>query len=164
KNIEVVSKQAVRLFIQSAKVTEDMKIGDSISVNGICLTVTRFDPDTFEVDVMPETVKSTSLKSLAPGSLVNLERAIAGNGRFGGHFVSGHVDGAGRIISKRPEENAIYYDIEIPSAYSHYLLLKGSIAVDGISLTIFDVKDNIFTISLIPHTVKETVLGEKAEG
>lgn len=164
KSIDYLSEQAVQLTIDSVKLTEDMHIGDSISVNGICLTVTKFDSGMFKVDAMPETIRATSLNTLTEGSYVNLERAMAGNGRFGGHFVSGHVDGIGKVISKRPEENAVYYDIEIPTEYSQYLLMKGSIAVDGISLTIFGIQENIFTISLIPHTVSETILGEKSTG
>lgn len=163
-NIGKVSEHAIQLTITSEKVTGDMQIGDSIAVNGICLTVTRFTAEAFEVDVMPETIKATSLNALTVGSQVNLERAMAGNGRFGGHFVSGHVDDIGEIIRKRPKENAIYYDIQIPETLSHYVLMKGSIAVDGISLTIFDIHDNMLTISLIPHTVSETILGEKEQG
>lgn len=164
KKIDYVSEQAVQLTIESTKVTEDVQVGDSIAVNGICLTVTRFTPETFQVDVMPETIKATSLNILHVGSQVNLERAMAGNGRFGGHFVSGHVDSTGTILNKWLKDNAIYYEIEIPDSLSKFLLMKGSIAVDGISLTIFDVNKNKFTISLIPHTVKETILGEKARG
>lgn len=163
-NIDHVSERAVQLTIESAKVTEDVQIGDSIAINGICLTVTTFTSNTFQVDVMPETIKATSLNTLTTGSHVNLERAMAGNGRFGGHFVSGHVDSTGTIVKKWSEENAIYYEIEIPEDLSPFLLMKGSIAVDGISLTVFGVRENIFTISLIPHTVTETILGEKDTG
>lgn len=164
KQIQQVSKQAIQLTIGSTKVIEDVHIGDSIAVNGICLTVTNFSSGAFQLDVMPETIKATSLDTLKVGASVNLERAMAGNGRFGGHFVSGHVDGVGRVVKKRRQENAIYYDIEIPEALSSLLLLKGSIAVDGISLTVFGVSENIFTISLIPHTVSETILGGKSQG
>lgn len=164
KQIQQISKQAIQLKIGSTKVIEDIHIGDSIAVNGICLTVTNFSSDAFQVDVMPETIEATSLDALTVESAVNLERAMAGNGRFGGHFVSGHVDGTGKILKKRRLENAIYYDIEIPKALSRFLLIKGSIAVDGISLTVFGVNENIFTISLIPHTVSETILGGKGQG
>lgn len=164
KQIQQVSKQAIQLTIGSTKVIEDVHIGDSIAVNGICLTVTNFSSGAFQLDVMPETIKATSLDTLKVGASVNLERAMAGNGRFGGHFVSGHVDGVGRVVKKRRQENAIYYDIEIPEALSSLLLLKGSIAVDGISLTVFGVSENTFTISLIPHTVSETILGGKSQG
>jgi riboflavin synthase len=164
KEMKQVSRQAVELTIESAKITEDVQLGDSISVNGICLTVTAFDQNQFKVDAMPETIQSTSLNLLDKGSKVNLERAMAAGGRFGGHFVSGHVDGVGTIIRKQRVENAIYYDIEIPESFMELILHKGSITVDGISLTVFAVKENSFTISLIPHTAKETVLGEKDVG
>jgi riboflavin synthase len=164
KNIHHVSKRAVQLTIECAKVTTDVQIGDSIAINGICLTVTASTSNTIQVDVMPETIKATSLDTLTTNSHVNLERAIASNGRFGGHFVTGHVDSTGTIIQKREVENAIYYEIEIPEDLCPFLLMKGSIAVDGISLTIFGVREKNFTISLIPHTVAETTLGEKRKG
>lgn len=164
KRLEEISDQAVQLTINSTKIIEDVHIGDSIAVNGICLTVTNFTTQSFQVDVMPETIKATSLNTLTVGSDVNLERAMAANGRFGGHFVSGHIDGTGKIINKHRQENAIYYEIEIPEEFAKYLLMKGSVAVDGISLTVFDVGENTFTISLIPHTVSETILGDKGQG
>jgi len=164
--IEEISEQAVQLTIQAKNVLEDVNIGDSIAVNGICLTVTSFKASTFQVDVMPETIKATSLARLTAGSHVNLERSLQAQDRFGGHFVTGHVDGVGKIIRKEKLENAIYYDIKIPSELTHYLILKGSVAVDGISLTVFNVNitKNTFTISLIPHTVSVTVLGMKEVG
>lgn len=164
KEIKQVSEQAVELTLESKVVTEDVHIGDSIAVNGICLTVTSFQGSEFKVDAMPETIQSTSLQLLKKGSKVNLERAMAAGGRFGGHFVSGHVDGTGKIIRKQQVENAIYYDIEIPNQFINFILYKGSITVDGTSLTVFGVKENGFTISLIPHTAKETILGEKGVG
>lgn len=164
ENINHVSEQAVGLTIESTKITQDMQIGNSIAINGICLTVTTFTSDAFQVDVMPETIKATSLNTLVVGSQVNLERAMAGNGRFGGHFVSGHVDGVGTIIGKWREQNAVYYEVEVPADLSPLLLLKGSIAVDGISLTIFGVGENSLTLSLIPHTVTNTILSGKAKG
>ncbi|WP_099157653.1 riboflavin synthase [Virgibacillus ndiopensis] len=164
KKMQKVSDQAIQLTIGASKVLEDVNVGDSIAVNGICLTVTNYSSADFQVDVMPETIKSTSLASLKVESMVNLERSMPANGRFGGHFVSGHVDGTGEIVTKESRENAIYYEIEISEELSPFLLEKGSVAVDGISLTIFDVNENIFTISLIPHTVSETILGEKGKG
>lgn len=152
------------LTIQANKVLSDVSLGDSIAVNGICLTVTSFSKTSFTVDVMPETMKSTSLRSLQVGSFVNLERAMPANGRFGGHFVTGHVDGIGKILSKRPVDNAVYYEISVPDHLLKYMILKGSVAVDGTSLTIFDVSSQSFTISLIPHTLKHTVLGKKEVG
>lgn len=164
KEIQTVSKQAIRLTITAEKVLGDVKIGDSIAVNGVCLTVTSFTSDSFQVDVMPETIKATSLNTLEAGSKVNLERSMPANGRFGGHFVSGHVDSTGNINSKQKRDNAIYYTIAIPGDLAKFIMMKGSIAVDGISLTVFDYTENDFTVSLIPHTVAETVLGAKSEG
>jgi riboflavin synthase len=156
--------KSIEMTISADQILQDVNLGDSIAVNGVCLTVTEYDKSQFSVDVMPETVNATSLSLLKVGSKVNLERAMAANGRFGGHFVSGHVDGIGKIIKKEPQSNAIYYEIEVPDALSHLFMLKGSVTVDGTSLTIFGVKDNSITISLIPHTVTHTVLGDKKEG
>lgn len=164
KQIEQVSKKSIQLTIDALKVMEDIHVGDSIAVNGICLTVTDFSDDAFQVDVMPETMKATSLRMLEEGSQVNLERSMPADGRFGGHFVSGHVDGTGTIIRKKKQENAIYYDIKVPDELAIYMMTKGSIAVDGISLTIFGVNESTVTISLIPHTVSETILGDKNGG
>jgi riboflavin synthase len=158
------SGEAIVMTIGAKKILIDVHLGDSIAVNGVCLTVTSFTDRTFTVDVMPETVKATSLRTLTKGSKVNLERAMAANGRFGGHFVSGHVDGIGRIVRKWPSANAVYYEIEIPKELRQYMILKGSVAVDGTSLTIFGLTDQTFTISLIPHTRAETILGEKQPG
>lgn len=164
KSMEHVSDQAFKLEIRSGKVISGINTGDSIAVNGICLTVTDFNSESFQVDAMPETIQSTSLSALETGSKVNLERSMAANGRFGGHFVSGHVDGTGEIIRKERQENAVYYDIEIDNGLTSFFIKKGSVAVDGISLTVFHVEGNTFTISLIPHTVSETILGEKNQG
>ncbi|MFK9090470.1 riboflavin synthase [Bacillus salipaludis] len=152
------------LTIEAKKVLEDVHLGDSIAVNGVCLTVTSFSARHFTVDVMPETVKATSLHTVKRGSKVNLERAMAAGGRFGGHFVSGHIDGTGVIKGKRAFENAIYYEIEADPNVLRYVILKGSVAVDGTSLTVFGVTENSFTISLIPHTLSETILGHKGSG
>jgi riboflavin synthase len=158
------SGEAIVLTIGARKILEDVKLGDSIAVNGVCLTVTSFTTQSFTVDVMPETVRATSLRMLKRGSKVNLERAMAANGRFGGHFVSGHVDGVGEIIRKEPVANAVYYEIKIPKELRKYMIFKGSVAVDGTSLTIFGLTDDTFTISLIPHTRAETILGDKQIG
>lgn len=159
----VQGRNMMELTIASSKILADVHLGDSIAVNGVCLTVTSFSDRHFTVDVMPETVKSTSLQSLTTGSYVNLERAMPANGRFGGHFVSGHVDGTGIIVKKRPVANAVYIDIAISESLSKYCLLKGSIAIDGTSLTIFELSPRQVTVSLIPHTYRETVLGMKKE-
>ncbi|ABS23042.1 riboflavin synthase [Bacillus cytotoxicus] len=158
------SGDAMKLTIQARFILSDIKIGDSIAVNGICLTATSFTESHFTVDVMPETMKSTSLRMLKQHSQVNLERAMAANGRFGGHFVTGHIDGTGTIVSKKQHYNAIYYKIKMPNHLLRYCLQKGSIAIDGTSLTIFDVDDNSITISLIPHTVSESIIGTKEAG
>ena len=166
KAIEHVSEHAIQLTITATKVLSDVQVGDSIAVNGICLTVTAFTAKAFEVDVMPETMKATSLASVGKGSKVNLERSMRVDERFGGHFVSGHVDHTGKISRKEQVENAIYYDIEMPKESMDLFIEKGSVAIDGVSLTIFAVDDNqlTITISLIPHTVSETILGDKTVG
>ncbi|WP_307891884.1 riboflavin synthase [Bacillus swezeyi] len=155
---------AMSLVIQTSKVTEDVKLGDSIAVNGVCLTVNDFKQGQFTADVMLETMKATSLGTLKKGSLVNLERAMAANGRFGGHMVSGHVDGTASIVRIEKAENAIYYDLKLDPALAQMLVLKGSIAVDGVSLTIFGLTDDQVTVSLIPHTLDETIFPVKKTG
>lgn len=156
--------EAIVLSVDASKILEDVHLGDSISVNGVCLTVTSFTSNKFTVDIMPETVRATSLQTLRKGSQVNLERAMSANGRFGGHFVSGHVDGIGTIIKKTKVSNAVYYEINVTKDIRRFILLKGSICVDGTSLTVFGVTDDSFTISLIPHTLSETILGTKDVG
>ncbi|KIL48836.1 riboflavin synthase [Jeotgalibacillus alimentarius] len=157
-------KNSMILTIDCTKVIEDAKIGDSIAINGVCLTVTERSGKQFSVDVMPETMKSTTLHELKKGSKVNLERAMAAGGRFGGHFVSGHVDGTGTIQSMKKEENAIYIYIQVPSDLMKYFMMKGSVAVDGTSLTVFDVTKNAFMISLIPQTADDTIIASKSPG
>jgi riboflavin synthase len=158
------SSSSMELTITASRILEDVHIGDSISVNGVCLTVTSFSTRQFRVDVMPETFDGTTLRTLSRGSKVNLERAMAANGRFGGHFVNGHVDGVGTIVRVEKVENAWYMDISIPEDQSHLFIMKGSVAIDGTSLTVFGVKNNTITISLIPQTRGDTVLGEKKVG
>ncbi|TWT06704.1 riboflavin synthase [Planococcus sp. CPCC 101016] len=156
--------QAMELTISCSLILEDIKRGDSISINGVCLTVSTFDAQTFTVDVIPETVKSSTMSGLKSGSRVNLERAMPANGRFGGHFVSGHIDGVGVIRSVKKEANAVTKTIELDSRLMKYMMLKGSIAVDGTSLTIFALGNNTVTISLIPTTQEDSLLGEKGIG
>ena len=158
------SKASMQLCIHSKKIVEDVHLGDSIAVNGVCLTVVSYTKDSFTVDVMPETFKATSIRDISIGSPVNLERAMSAMRRFGGHFVSGHVDGIGTIIRKQRNENAIYYDIKISEELRRFCIPKGSITIDGTSLTLFGVQKQIITISLIPHTVEKTVIGSKKEG
>jgi riboflavin synthase len=156
--------ESIVFAIEARKILKDVHLGDSISVNGVCLTVTTFTEKQFTVDVMPETFKATSLKSLKPGSKVNLERAMSAKGRFGGHFVSGHADGIGVIVSKKAVENAFYYEIEVSNEILQYIIYKGSVTIDGTSLTVFGISENSFTISLIPHTLSETIIDQKSNG
>lgn len=156
--------QAMELTIACSLVLEDAKRGDSISINGVCLTVSTMTHSTFTVDVIPETVKSSTLAGLKSGSKVNLERAMPATGRFGGHFVSGHIDGVGVIRSVKKEANAVTKSIEVEPELMKYMMMKGSIAVDGTSLTIFDLGHNTVTISLIPTTQEDSLLGDKGIG
>ena len=152
------------LTIAADKVLEDAHIGDSIAVNGICLTVTSLGSGTFTADVMHETLRRTAFSRLAPGVRVNLERAMAADGRFGGHIVAGHVDGVGTITELRRDDNAIWYSFRANPGVLRYIVEKGSITVDGISLTVADVGETSFSISAIPHTVAQTVLQDRKKG
>lgn len=152
------------LQIAAHKVLEDVQLGDSIAVNGICLTVTSFTAGSFRADVMPETIKRTSLAELSIGSPVNLERALTLSTRLGGHIVSGHIDGTGRIVSLKEDQNAILMKIAAKADILHYIVEKGSVALDGISLTVAAVTDTDFTVSLIPHTREVTNLSSKGQG
>lgn len=158
------SAAACTLVIRAKKVLEDTRIGDSIAVNGVCLTVTRMSDSSFCADVMPETLRRSSLGSLSAGGRVNLERAMAANGRFGGHIVSGHIDGTGTIAAMQPEANAVVVTIAAAPSLLHYIVEKGSIAIDGISLTVVSVSHTDFSVSLIPHTGAETTLLSKRAG
>jgi riboflavin synthase len=160
----VSNGKSLVLTIGANHILEDVALGDSIAVNGVCLTVTEYSKDFFTADVMPETFNATNLRFLKSGSTVNLERAMRTNNRFGGHFVSGHVDGLGDIIRITPSENAKLYHIKIPADGCKYCYVKGSITIDGTSLTIFNVQNDIVTLSLIPHTRMMTVLGSKRVG
>ena len=155
---------SMQLFITCSYVLSDVKKGDSISVNGVCLTVSEYSKTHFTADVMPETFKATTLFMLKHGSHVNLERAMAANGRFGGHFVSGHVDCVGEIVAMRAVENAVYVDIKMDPAFHSHLVPKGSVTVDGTSLTIFGNFEQGFTISLIPVTQADSIIARKRVG
>lgn len=155
---------SARLTIEGAVVLEDVKLGDSIAVNGICLTVTEFNDRFFSVDVMAETLRKTNLEELRPGDPVNLERALRVGDRLGGHIVSGHIDGVGHIAAQRREDIAVVTEISAPAEVMRYIIKKGSVAVDGISLTVVDRTENTFSVSLIPHTAKMTTLGYKKVG
>jgi riboflavin synthase len=153
-----------QIAIRADKVLEGTKIGDSIAVNGICLTVVSLQPDGFTADVMAETVRRSSLSACRNGDLVNLERAMPADGRFGGHIVSGHIDGTGVVQSMVREENAVWITISADRKLLKYIVEKGSIAIDGISLTVAYVDDRVFKVSVIPHTGEETTLLKKKPG
>ncbi len=155
---------ALEITIRAKTILEDVKRGDSIAVNGVCLTVSTFTKETFVVDVIPETFKSTTLALLSSKSHVNLERAMSANGRFGGHFVNGHVDGIGIIRSIKKDSNSITKKIELDSSLMKYMMLKGSVAIDGTSLTIFHVDKTSISISLIPTTQSDSLIGHKGIG
>jgi riboflavin synthase len=152
------------IAVRAAKVLEGTKIGDSIAVNGVCLTVTALLSDGFTADVMPETLRRSNLGKLRQGDPVNLERAMAADGRFGGHIVSGHIDGVGTIIEVRREANAVWVRIQAPQSILNLIVEKGSIAIDGISLTVAAVQAESFQVSIIPHTGSETTLLRKGVG
>jgi len=156
--------RSAKIKIAARTVLEGTKPGDSIAVNGTCLTVTELETDWFLADVMAETLDRTNLGELAPGSRVNLERALTLNTRLGGHLVSGHVDGVGTIVAQERLDIALLTTIQAPPTVLRYIIEKGSIAVDGISLTIVSLTDNGFQVSLIPETVKRTTLGFKKTG
>ena len=158
------SPSGCRLYIGASVVLDGTKIGDSIAVNGVCLTVTDMTENSFAADVMPETLRRSSLGALHSGSRVNLERAMAADGRFGGHIVAGHIDGTGRISGKKPEGNAVVVTIAADRDILRYIVEKGSIAIDGISLTVTKASGTDFSVSLIPHTAKETTLLSKRAG
>jgi len=153
-----------QLTVAAQKVLEDTKLGDSIAVNGVCLTVTGLSPDSFSVDVMPETLRRTNLGKLRPGDGVNLERPLAVGGRFGGHFVQGHVDGVGRVLSVTPEKEALLLKFEATQEIMRYIVEKGFIAVDGVSLTVVECNSTSFTVSLVTFTLENTTLGGRRPG
>lgn len=160
---KIVSVGAGRIAVQAKKVLQGTQIGDSIAVNGVCLTVTTMTSSEFTADVMPETLSRTNLGSLGKGNSVNLERAMAADGRFGGHIVSGHIDGTGTVSKLEKDGNAVWVYIAAPSSILNLIIEKGSIAIDGISLTVAKVNAVEFAVSVIPHTGEETtLLGKKA--
>ena len=153
-----------KLSLAASKVTEGLALGDSIAVNGVCLTVSAFSGQRFTADVMPETLHRSNLGELRTGSLVNLERALPATGRFGGHFVSGHIDGVGSLLSVRPEGNALIFSIRAAPELLRSIVEKGSVAIDGISLTVVEVTETLFSVSVIPHTAAVTTLAGKRPG
>lgn len=163
KNIRKNPTSAV-ITIQAEKVLEGTKIGDSIAVNGVCLTVTSMGKDFFTADIMHETLRRSSLSAATGGSLVNLERALQVGARFGGHIVAGHIDGTGKILGIRDDDNAVWYRISADSKLLRYIIEKGSVAIDGISLTVAEVRTDSFSVSVIPHTRANTTLSRKRIG
>ncbi|WP_138160305.1 riboflavin synthase [Peptoniphilus catoniae] len=158
------SNSSCRIEISAEKILSDIHLGDSIAVNGICLTVTDFTKGSFSADIMHESLKRSAISKVKQGDLLNLERAMALNGRFGGHIVSGHIDGVGKIIDIYRDDIAIWFEIKAGSNILKYVVEKGSIAIDGISLTVAELKKESFKVSCIPHTIKSTVLYTKTLG
>ena len=164
--VTAIKKSALesRLTISAEKIFSDLKTGDSVAVNGVCLTASVISGNTFTADVMNETFSRTSLAALSSGSHVNLERAMVADGRFGGHIVAGHVDGTGIIKDIRKDGNAVWFIIGASPEVLKYIVEKGSVAIDGISLTVAEVTKNNFSVSTIPHTLSQTILAEKKTG
>ena len=162
-SVEVLP-DSIRLAIKGDLVRQDLSQGESISVNGVCLTAAEITSDGFIADVMLETLNRSSLSGIAQGESVNLERAMSGAGRFGGHVVQGHVDGVAEIISREPSVNWEVVKVKIPAELSKYVVHKGSITFDGVSLTVNDISDNTVSLSLIPETLRLTTLGTKQVG
>lgn len=163
KSIRAGGKSS-RMVISAAKILEELKIGDSINTDGVCLTVTEFSSSSFTVDVMPETMLRSTFGKLKTGSTVNLERALRLSDRLGGHIVSGHIDGTGRLEKIRKDENAIWLSIVAEEPILRYIVEKGSVAIDGISLTIAKIDLHTFEVSVIPHTQAETTILIKKTG
>lgn len=163
KNIRHGSLSSI-ITVEANTVTKGTNLGDSIAVNGVCLTVVKISDNFFDADVMAETLRHSNLRSIQKGDLVNLERAMSANGRFGGHIVAGHVDNIGKISNLKKEDNAVWVTIECSSDLLKYIVYKGSVALDGISLTVADVTENSFSVSVIPHTRQETTLLTKKIG
>jgi len=156
--------QSAKIIIKAQKILENVQLGESIATNGVCLTVTDFTSHSFAVDVMAETIRKTNLKNLVSGSKVNLERALRLGDRLGGHLVSGHIDGIGIINDFNKEDNAVWVSIAAPTDILKYVIPKGSIGIDGISLTVAYVDERIFKVSIIPHTKNVTILLTKSLG
>jgi len=160
----VQASQSGKISVGCHRVLEGTKLGDSIAVNGVCLTVVKMGSGEFEADVMPETLKKSSLGTLQPGSRVNLERALTLSSHLGGHLVQGHIDGVGSILEINNVGIAHIYRVKAPAELMKYIVAKGSIAIDGISLTVVDIDNDGFSVSLIPHTNMVTTLGIKKPG
>jgi riboflavin synthase len=167
KGVVTAIKRGVKsavLTIGATKVFSDLKIGDSVAVNGVCLTVTSIEGNRFAADVMNETLSRSSLGDLRIGGSVNLERAMPAIGRFGGHIVSGHIDGTGTVSGIKKEDIAVWYTVRASPQIMRYIVEKGSVAIDGISLTVAKAERDRFSVSIIPHTAQETVLSDRMVG
>ena len=164
--IESVYKRAksLQITISGNRIFEDMHVGDSIAVNGVCLTVTSFQNKHFVADVMPESVKMSTLATCKAGMNVNLERAMAATGRFGGHMVAGHVDGTGQIVDIQQIDQSFIFTIKASPTILEYIIYKGSITIDGASLTVSKKENTFFQVSIIPHTISETILSNMHKG
>lgn len=160
----VVQHRSARLTVKTVNNYIGISIGDSMAINGCCLTVVAIEGDQLTFDAVPETLARTNLGKLKPGDKVNLERPLKVGDRLGGHFVQGHIDGVASVLSVEPEENAVVFEIEMPRALARYFVQKGSVSVDGVSLTVADVRENSFTIWTIPHTREVTTLGVRQPG
>jgi riboflavin synthase len=160
----IKSTKSAKIIIKASKVLQGIKLGDSISTNGVCLTVTEFTSTGFTVDVMAETMRRSNLKDLTSGDEVNLERALSLQDRLGGHIVSGHIDGVGTISNYEKEDNAVWITVSTSSEILKYIVQKGSITIDGVSLTVAYVDENVFKVSIIPHTKEVTTLLKKKVG
>jgi riboflavin synthase len=158
------TREAASLSIEASPAFTDVAVGESIAVNGVCLTVVDHRGSTFALDISPETLRATNLGELQPGDSVNLERSLCLNDRIGGHLVSGHVDAVGTIIDKRSEANALNIDVQAPKHLMRYIVPKGSITLDGISLTVVACRPDGFQVTIIPHTAAVTTIGRKALG
>lgn len=156
--------KSVELTISCKKVMEGLQVGDSVATNGVCLTVTRMEGQSFSVDVIHESLSRSGLGDLQIGDPVNLERAMPASGRFDGHIVSGHIDGQGTVLKTWGDDNAVWFRVECPAPLMKWIVEKGSIAMDGVSLTVAEVEGDTFSVSIIPHTLQETVLKFKKAG
>lgn len=157
-------RESVRITVRASLIREGLQVGDSVATNGVCLTVTAFDKEGFVADVMPQTLQHSNLGGLRPGDPVNLERALTLQSRLGGHMVSGHIDGTGQVVRKERDDNALRITISAGPEILRYIIPKGSIAIDGVSLTVTDVTTSAFQVSLIPHTADQTILAGKPVG
>ena len=160
----IKGQRSSQLWVQGEVVIDDLKLGDSVAVNGVCLTVSQLRSNKWMADVMSETLSRSNLGDLKGGSAVNLERAMAANGRFGGHIVAGHIDGTGHIVQITKDDNAVIFEIGAPPKILRYIIEKGSIAIDGISLTVARANKDSFIVSIIPHTASLTTLSSRRVG